>query len=78
MEITGPHTVTGYVTMNHSPYHPDLAPHHFHLLKTLQKCLAKEFAKNADMKQAVTSWLRHVTLSSTPQHKPWYHGGTNA
>jgi hypothetical protein len=46
---------------------------------TLQKCPAKNFATNADMKQAVTSWLSHFTLiSSTPQHKPLSHGGTNA
>jgi len=55
--------------MDHSPYCPDLAPHHLHLFKTFQKCLAKTFATNTDMKQAVTSWLETL-------HTDFFHTTT--
>jgi hypothetical protein len=32
----------GCEIMNHSPSHPDLAPCHLQLFKTLQKCLVKK------------------------------------
>jgi hypothetical protein len=58
-----------------------LQPPHFQLFENLMMCLVdKQFAADADMKQAVTSWVyRHFTpISSTPKHKPWCHGRKNA
>jgi hypothetical protein len=53
-------------------------PSDFHLFGPLKKHLAgKRFAKDADMKQAVTYWLSHLTqISSAMQYEPCCHGGT--
>lgn len=59
----------GCEIMDHSPYHPGIAPRHLLLFKTLQKCLAKKFATSTDMKQAITSWLQ------TP-HTDFFHTTT--
>lgn len=56
---------------DHSPYSPRLAPSDFHLSGLLKKHLdGKRFVTDANMKQAVTSWL--VTLDTVS----FYHWDT--
>lgn len=64
MEDTGPLTAIiwachwlRWVFMDHTTYSPDITPSKFDSFRCLKKYLAgKRLAKNADVKQAVTSW----------------------
>jgi len=73
MAITWPHTANHtcnwlqcYVweVMDHPPCSPDLAPCHFHLFGPPKQPLAvKWFATDANVKEAVTSWLQTLDTS---------------
>jgi hypothetical protein len=88
MEITGPilptRLVTGYVTMDVRLWTILLTILILHPVTCISlKPFRSAWPKNL---QQMLTWgmlsppgYRHFTLiSSTPQHKPWYHGGTNA
>jgi hypothetical protein len=51
--------------MDHPPCSPNLVPSDFHLFVPLKKELAGMwFLTDADMKQAVTSWLQTLNTDS--------------
>jgi hypothetical protein len=66
--------------MDFHPRSPGLEQSDFKLFEPLKKNLAgKRFATDAQVKQAVTSWLQILdNISSTPRYKPLCHGETNA
>jgi len=87
--VTGPKTANGTPNRSlrydcqvteHPTHSPDLASCNFHLLGPLKKHLASmRFAKDADVKQAVTSWLLTTdTDLPTTGYTPWCQGGTNS
>jgi hypothetical protein len=58
--VTGYDTVDGRF-MDYCSYCPELVPHGFRLLEPFKKDLnGKLFESEADMMQAVTSWLQAV------------------
>jgi hypothetical protein len=87
--VTGPHTANSTSSRSlrydcqvtyHPTHSPDLASSNFHLLGPLKKHLASmRFATDADVKQAVTSWLQTTdTDLPTPGYMPRCQGGTNS
>ena len=86
--VTGPHTANGtssrsqrydFQVMDHPTHSPDLASSNFHLLGPLKKHPASmRFATDADVKQAVTSWIQTAdTNLPTPGYTHRCQGGTN-
>jgi hypothetical protein len=64
--------------MDHHPLSPYLTPNDFYLFGPLTKYLAgKVFATDADMKQAVTSWLQKLDKDFFMLgYMPLCHSGT--
>jgi len=71
-----PYGITaGWATDQH-PYNPDFAPSVFSLFGHLKNNLAgKRSARDADMKQAATSWQQTLDTNGT---QTLCHGRTNA